>query len=752
MSKLYYQVISIVIIYSCFINTLIAQKVFNRVDTIPVKVDGNWLKNPWVGGHNFVQLSDIDLDGDGKKDLFLFDRTGNRVTTYLNHGTSNTVDYIYAPKYETAFPHLEDWAILRDYNCDGKPDVFTYAVTPAGVKVWKNISTPGNLKFELVSPYIKSMYGSSLANLYVVRTDIPVIDDIDGDGDLDILTIDAGGVYMEFHQNQSKERGYGCDSLIFNLTPNCWGNFKEDMFDCTIYLNNCRSANIEAPPFYEDTAITRHSGNCAVCFDINGDGVKEVLLGQISCCNMVMLTNGGTPTNAIMTNMDTAFPKYNIPAMPSNFPCGYFLDVNNDNKRDLIISPNAPNISINVAGLWYYQNIGEDNAVKFKRVKRNLLQGDMIDVGEGSDPVFFDFTGDGLTDLIVSNYVMIRDSCKSSQSTNVYAYKNIGTATKPAFELTDTTFTNFYNQLPDLKGKHLTFGDLDGDGDADMMVGDEDGVLHYFENTAGSGKLAIFVLKKKDYTDNKGTVIDIGSYSTPQLIDIDRDGDLDLIIGERSGNLNYYENIGTPTSPSFELVTESFGGVDTYKPCCTGYSQPFIFDSAGTYRMIVGSEANALYNMGWLWYYKNIDGNLNGNFTLVDSMYQHINEGERMLISGKDINGDSKMDLVIGNYRGGIALYLGDSAAVNVNEIEDQRAEFIVFPNPSSGEINISLLNFIPNQNYEVEVVNPIGQTVFSQPMRSSRLKITQYLPQGIYFCNIRTVNSLTSRKIVILK
>src|SRR5215210_3687980 len=54
--------------------------------SVPVTRNGNELQMAWAGGINFSQFSDIDLDGDGDKDLFLFDRSGNKVITLRNDG------------------------------------------------------------------------------------------------------------------------------------------------------------------------------------------------------------------------------------------------------------------------------------------------------------------------------------------------------------------------------------------------------------------------------------------------------------------------------------------------------------------------------------------------------------------------------------------------------------------------------------------------------------------------------------------
>jgi len=113
--------ISNVIIFLFFSTlSLFAKSNFSRWDSVPVVIANNTLNYPWAGGLNNPQFSDIDLNGDGILDLFVFDRSGNRIITFLNGGTPNIIDYKHAPEYQTKFPEIRGWALLVDYNGDGK--------------------------------------------------------------------------------------------------------------------------------------------------------------------------------------------------------------------------------------------------------------------------------------------------------------------------------------------------------------------------------------------------------------------------------------------------------------------------------------------------------------------------------------------------------------------------------------------------------------------------------------------------------
>ena len=122
-----------------------------------------FIKNPLTGGLNSCQLSNIDLNDDGKMDIFVFERVGDRVLCFLNNNDAIGTDFHYSKNYSKNFPSLYNWALLVDYNCDGKEDIFTY--NDSYVKVFKNTSQGENLSFQVEEQALISDLGPYKAQL-----------------------------------------------------------------------------------------------------------------------------------------------------------------------------------------------------------------------------------------------------------------------------------------------------------------------------------------------------------------------------------------------------------------------------------------------------------------------------------------------------------------------------------------------------------------------------------------------------------
>jgi hypothetical protein len=710
-------------------------------DTITVLKNNATLKLPWAGGLNACIFSEIDLNNDSKNDLVAFDKVNTFsygiFRCFINEGTSGQIKYSFSPKYNAQFPYVEQWACFHDYNNDGKADLFTY--TLGGIKVYKNTSST-SLSFTLAKSILRSnVTPTSSANynpIYSSPISLPGFSDTDNDGDLDIIVFNASGFQLEFHKNLSKELYNHSDSLVFELNESTWGDFSES--NCSVALNQFRGAE-----------QTLHAGSCLLPFDRDGDGDKDLLLGDIGCDQMVYLENAGTPTVAHIGDTTKLYPNYPQKASTqiiklNSFPAAHNVDVNNDGKKDLLVSPNATG-GENANSVWLYQNTGTATTSYFQFTKNNFLQDEMIELGEGAYPVAVDVDADGLKDLVVGNLGYYQSGVLK---TKLSLYKNVGTLSQPSYSFISNDYASIssFATTNTLVGLVPAFGDLDGDGDKDILLADLYGKLHYVENTGGAGNPFNLTV----YTANAFGITTPQPAPYPQLIDVDRDNLLDLIIGLRNGKLAYYKNVGSTSSPSFSLMTSAFGNVNVKGPASLysvdGSCSPFMYDEGGNYKLLCGSISGHIY------LYDHIDGNLSGNFTLLDTMVNSINAGPRSALCYEDINNDGKRDLFVGNQAGGIQFY-NSKMPVGLAEMQQNVTEdFSIFPNPAKNQVTLKLSQ--RSDSLFVYLYNSMAQLIYSSPVRDHLFSIqTEHLAAGIYFIRTGNADHLSAaKKIVIIK
>lgn len=699
---------------------------FTRVLDVSVFENESELKNPWTGGLNYLQYSTIELNGDGFEDLFIFDRSCHKYLTYLNDGIVGQVSYTYAPEYESIFPAgMRNWVLLRDYNCDGLKDVFT--AKSGGMELYEQVNNGGEISFvEVYDNLIPAEFNFGnpyTAPAYNITVDLPHIGDIDNDGDVDILTFSDASTTVFYFMNQANEIDR-CDTLSLRLANRCYGFIAESSENNSIFLeyDGCADNNVIDPrTFSSPNSRARdgqHVGGTLLSIETNGDGKPELVLGDITNDSLIMLTNSASiqgPDSMIsqVSNFPASFSDTELINF-FEFPGAYHEDFNNDGIRDLASSSFSSFNSVDDFSSWLYVNTGDDDFPNFALQKKDWLQDEMIEHGTEALPVVFDYNQDGLGDLFIGNRLTVENA--SSSKSSIRLYENIGTAEAPSFELRDEDWLSL-SQL-NLLHVYPAFGDMDGDGDADMYLGESTGKIHYFENSAGAGNPVQFpeiIPTVLSITDVEGEDIDPGQDVIPQIVDLDEDGLLDLVVGEQWGNMNYYKNIGTITSPEFEYVEDTLGGlfVDSFFGI-QGKCAPFLFKNNDEWQALTGNELGNIQRWG------NIDDNLDGDWVEIDSLFAGINDGDFATPFLYDINGDDQLDLFLGNERGGVTLYYGDFTD-HVAEIEANKFSANIYPNPSSGIVRLKFESELPE---EYLIYSLDGKLVKTDAVNSNNLVV----------------------------
>jgi hypothetical protein len=722
---------------------------YTRIDTVLLISETNdTLLYPFAGGLNSCQFMNMDINLDGMDDLLVFDRHGNRIMPFLVIASSPLK---YMPELATSFPPVEQWMQAIDYNHDGKKDIFTY--TTGGIKVYRNDSQT-QLKFKQVTdPYLLSLQGTTLTNILVTYADYPAIADIDKDGDLDVLTFWGLGSFVEWHRNTSMELFGNADSLAFVKSSSCWGQFAEGIEDNTIILDTCVSTRKSIQSEENSSDDPKHTGSTLLVNDLNGDGLPDMVIGDVDFSTLVQLTNGGTPAEAKMTSQTINFPDAANPVDMHTFPAAMLADVDNDGHMELLVSPFDPSLTKgeNFRSVSLYKNAGTDILPDYNLVSESFLQDQMLDLGSGAYPVFFDYNGDGLMDLLVGNYGY-SDSCVYSPVYGLQCYftskvallLNTGTATKPAFHLADRNIAH----LDTLQMQSLipAVADMDDDGDLDLVCGNSKGKLVYCENRALVGQPADFKL-----VDPAWQGIDVGDFSAPRLFDVDQDGLTDLICGKKKGTLSYYKNTGTPQVAQFTLESELFGGVDVTNTQLSngGYSVPcFYKDTQGDIKLFAGSE------FGDIFVYDHISNNLDGNFRFLGTS-PGIKEGWRSGVAIGNLNNDTLTDMLVGNYSGGLGLFFGqpDNTFGIRQKVSNPISKLIITPNPATQQVYIAIKSDL-KINAEMLVLQQVDGKIIGkyQDIKFPFLMDISKFIHGVYLVSVQTNLGIVSGKLVICR
>lgn len=476
------------------------------------------------------------------------------------------------------------------------------------------------------------------------KTRIALVD-IDNDGDLDSFAGDKNGDIQFFRNDSPRGKVYRFTAVTDTGNP----------------FNGVNKTSNAAPAFA----------------DVDGDGDFDAVVGN-NFGEVFFFKNTGSKTNPAFTEQTGSNNPFNgIKGTTSqdgtSLAIPEFVDIDRDNDIDLFIgSSQRTDANGTYPAIQYFENTGTRTSPAFSSRPHPLSTPGF---GESVSLAFADVDKDGDLDAVVG------------QSSTLGLFRNDGSTFTPVggnwdpVSMQGNPFPR-YDNFPDASP---ALGDIDGDGDLDFLLaqtasGYSRQFILYYENTGS------FVLEDKTglNTSPFGGVY-VGTEASPTFVDLDNDGDLDAVIGEKYSSpnaLQVFENVNgrffsRPDHPivfltSFSIASPVFADID----------------DDGDQDLFVGWRGIKFFS------------NSNGDFYTEPTLFPDVNTGnaENISLAFLDIDGDNDLDAFVANSRPnniGISFYrntgsatLPEFTAETAPAPFDQADLFNQFPGISSVDID----------------------------------------------------------------
>lgn len=576
---------------------------------------------PFLGGFNVPRPQWVDIDADGDLDLFVQETT-NRLLFFEREDTPEGRRHTWRPE---AYADLDvgEWFRFVDVDADGDRDLL--AESPFSyMKLYRNTGTAGGAAFELIADTLRDTRGEAI---FSDRQNIPNAADMDCDGRLDLLIGRLVGTVTRYEAT---------GAIGDNASP--FRHITDRFEDIEIIADPAAAGAL--PPFDGPAGAdagagagsdgfrpTLHGANTMALADFDADGDTDMFWGDFFEAGLLLIENAGSCEAPNLRVEPRPFP-LDDPIRTSGYNAPTFGDYDGDGDLDLLMGV--------LGGAYNANTTTADNLMLFSqeadgsfelRTRRFISQ---IDVGSESVASLVDLDGDADLDLLLGNKIDPSDLTNS----HVFLFENEGTPTAPAFRRAGRF------ELPGAYHNAPAFGDLDADGDLDMLLGTWRDEIRYVRND-GSPTEPRFTL-----VDSAFVEITRGSNATPALGDLDGDGDLDLMIGESSGALNYYVNAGSASAPSFEFVSDEYADIDIGR---RSFPKLLDHDGDGDLDLIVGTESDGIR------YFRNDGDRASPHFVEADGGFP-APETLPLFATPEfgDVDGDGDLDLVLGTAGGGL--------------------------------------------------------------------------------------------------
>ncbi|MDA9773611.1 T9SS type A sorting domain-containing protein [Saprospiraceae bacterium] len=544
-----------------------------------------------------------DLDGDGDEDIISSFGEENKLVWYENE---NGLGRFLPEKRIVPSTNRPKVFFIADIDLDGDLDIVLGKAYELNAVVWFENDGTGTFGEEQIistSGLVKAIHG----------------EDLDNDGDIDVIVSSENRiVWFENEGNgafaSASLFSTDYDDIYSITTGDIDGDDNEDIFfssranNVVAYIPNNGSGNFGN--IIEITTDLVNPGQVTLG-DIDSDSDLDLVTASLDEENMYWYKNEnglgsfgdktkigispnnpkvsgvrladfdddgdldiltaissvGTLSNRFYENTDGLGDFQTGPLLiddDHNFNALSIADFNGDNMLDVVALGEAPHVSV----IWF-QNLGSD----FNFSNENIIA---MNLSRPAATHFFDIDGDDDIDFVAAYG-------DGQHGDSFLWFENLGGNQYIIHVISD------YSDWDDFdKSYH---GDIDGDGDNDLVaIGD--GELWWFENTDGKGNF----IQSSLWTPISGAYI-------AEIIDIDADGDLDVVCasGSSGDELFWFEN---------EDGQGTFGNHLPIAEDVVGQYNAIYFhdlDNDGDLDIVTGSLANFGQNQDINWH-RNEDG------------------------------------------------------------------------------------------------------------------------------------------------
>lgn len=414
--------------------------------------------------------------------------------------------------------------------------------------------------------------------------------------------------------------------------------------------------------------------NCSDFGDINGDGFNDIIIGDLASVGLQIWLNNGDNT---FTFDNTIWDD------PANEV--YLIDMNGDTFLDILVGGNTGSI------LWY--NDGSGNFPT--NTGFSILNVSSLSVG--------DYNEDGLLDVFLTTH-------------------DIGNEDALYFARGDGTFE--VESLPwstGIRSFSSDTADINQDGHLDLIIGLDANVVSLRENQIwfGDGEGGFFPSPQSFPNEGSGEI---------QAADYDNDGDLDIV--SYDGEIRGFRNDGSNIYDAYDVI----------------YSEPFItdfdlldMDVDGDLDLVIGRFENTgdetysviLFNDG------------NGNFT---EGVESFSRGATADIGYGDIDGDNDIDLFTANNNNQDSVLWINQTDPPFQVEEQSAQLLKMYPNPVRSELNIENPSHQNIASIKVVTISGqlVHVPHKKSTDRISKLEV-HALPPGVYIGTVSFENGATS-------